>query len=362
MKTPFLISAALMLCTGAAAQTKKVLFEEYTGAWCVACPDGAEELETLSALHKSAFIPVAVHAGDDLAISEGNVLNSAFNVTAVPSGSADRHKHGSFPDVIRFTEDWPTLTTARISSAIASVSFSKKAYSMFTDEYVGEIHVRFTTPPAAGVPLRVNILVVEDSIAAVGSLEQTGADPGTDYYHNHVLRAALGGAWGWSGKLPAVPSAGTVYEVPFAMKPDTAWNLKNVSIIAYVAYDGDDALAGKKQILNSEIVRLSRTNFPAIVNSVQEGPAPLRVVGVYPNPAAATDVLRLEYDMRSSGAVTLRVFDALGRLVDVPYAGEEVAGTHTAQWCPAAKGLPAGVYLLQLSSEEGTVAQRVTVN
>ncbi|MEO1077379.1 MAG: FG-GAP-like repeat-containing protein, partial [Bacteroidota bacterium] len=82
----------------------------------------------------------------------------------------------------------------------------------------------------------------------------------------------------------------------------------------------------------------------------------------YPNPSAASVSIR--YVLPEADAVTLVVYDLLGRqvakLVDAPAA----AGTHTVTWNgtdAAGQRLGAGVYLYRLETGSGTTTKRLTL-
>lgn len=78
---------------------------------------------------------------------------------------------------------------------------------------------------------------------------------------------------------------------------------------------------------------------------------------VTPNPSVGRAVLR--YDVSEAGQVRLAVYDALGREVAVLMDEERAAGRYEASF--DATGLPTGVYLVRLMTDEAVVTQRVTL-
>ena len=76
-----------------------------------------------------------------------------------------------------------------------------------------------------------------------------------------------------------------------------------------------------------------------------------------PNPVSGTT--RIAYTMPQPGAVTVSVYDALGRRVATLVDGEVAADRHVATL--DARDLAAGVYLVRLQTEAGTVQQTFTV-
>ena len=67
--------------------SKHVLIEEFTGAWCGYCPDGALRLEQIIAATPNT-IGVSVHDNDQMAFTDN--IRTFFSVTSYPSGSVDR--------------------------------------------------------------------------------------------------------------------------------------------------------------------------------------------------------------------------------------------------------------------------------
>jgi hypothetical protein len=65
--------------------TKKVLIEEFTGAWCGYCVDGAYIVETIVAANSGKAIGVSIHQGDGMQISLYNTLDGIFNNTGFPA-------------------------------------------------------------------------------------------------------------------------------------------------------------------------------------------------------------------------------------------------------------------------------------
>jgi|GEM_PF-856229 len=82
-----------------------------------------------------------------------------------------------------------------------------------------------------------------------------------------------------------------------------------------------------------------------------------RLVGTFPNPAAATARVRFELDAASDARVS--VVDALGREVAVLAEGARAAGVHDVTL--DARGLAAGVYVLRLVADDAVATMRLSV-
>jgi hypothetical protein len=93
--------------------------------------------------------------------------------------------------------------------------------------------------------------------------------------------------------------------------------------------------------------------------AAEPGAAPARTAldAPAPNPAAGPTLLR--YNLAASSAVTLAVYDVLGREVAVLATGVRPAGAHAVRFDPRA--LPAGVYVARLRHAGGVEARPLTV-
>jgi hypothetical protein len=309
------------------------------------------------AANPTSVIPVDVHGGDDLECTDGGVYLTDFAVTSYPSASVDRYKMAG-NKIPQGGGSWTSsVNTRKAMSAIVSVSFDNVQVSGNT--YTGNIKVKFNTPPTAGVPLKINVLALEDSIAAVGSLEQTNADSSTyqpgnnplvNYYHNKVFRDAVNGAWGSNGNLPAVPAVGTEYSEPFIFIKSTSWKQKNMSLVAYVAYDGA-AASNQKEVLNAEKFSMQYLG-PLAVNDVNKNSLK---ANVYPNPATLQSNITTSFTLKNDATVTMEILNTMGQVISVPYSSFEIAGAHSITWKPAYQlsQVQPGVYFVRLKTNKG---------
>ncbi len=384
-----LLASLLMGSIGAYAQTvKKVIVEDFTGLWCPHCPKGTVILDGLEASNPTNLIVIANHnyawnppSADQLTTTDGKTLADGLGTDNVgyPCGAIDRKKFSGETAIPVGRGQWTTYFNQRKAiSAIVSVSIANRV-KMPDGSYEADIKVNFSAAPASGVPLKLQVYLLEDSIPSAGSIVQynavdgpkSGASPLTTtthkWYSNNTLRAAVGGAWGFSDAIPATPVVGTTYTkhikftIPDASTtpatiPAGGWKKDQVHIVAFVAYDGA-AASDKKEILNAEEVAL-KGFFPTGVNEIEANTA---ILSVYPNPASVNDVIKMEYNIMENSEVTMKVYNISGQLVAQPFKSQEVAGSHTLQWRASEHNLPAGTYIMQLSTPNGMQSQKITL-
>jgi hypothetical protein len=377
-----LLASLLLATTGAFAQTKKVIIEDYTGLHCGWCPEGTVILEGLRSSNPTNCLPVAIHTGSyepgtsaiNMQSSVGSALTSTLKVLGFPNGAVDRKNYpaaGAGHDSIAMGRgSWSAaFNVQKAKTAVATVSFSNK--TLKTDgSYECDVNVVFTSLPTAGIPLTIGVFLVEDSIAASGSLAQDnysssvqgGASPLSPWFHNRTLRwSASGDAWGFSGVIPATPVVGTKYTKHITITPvtgisPTGWVTKNMTLVAFTAMNGS-AFNDQKEILNAEEVSLKSFFKTGVENTA----TPVTIYNAFPNPATLNDVVKVEFNMNTTGAVKMNVYNAMGQLVATPFDSYEAAGTHTLQWKASENGLTAGVYIMEVVTAEGKQTQRITL-
>jgi len=84
---------------------------------------------------------------------------------------------------------------------------------------------------------------------------------------------------------------------------------------------------------------------------------PLAMAEPYPNPAATA--VTIGFNLPEGGPVELKVYDLAGRRVATLVEGELAAGRHEVSW--DTEGFPAGVYLVRLATDNGSLTRRLVV-
>jgi hypothetical protein len=174
MKRNLLLLTAFLFSIGmnaiAQAPVKKVILEDFTGTWCGWCPEGTVLLESLEATNPTTFFAVASHNGDGLQVPEGAAIDAALSVSSYPNGAVDRFKFPTNSTIPMGRGSWNSMVSTRLASTpIAGVSFSNQYFDPNTDSFFVDLNVVFVSNPNAGVPLTMNLYLLEDSIPATGN-------------------------------------------------------------------------------------------------------------------------------------------------------------------------------------------------
>ena len=357
MKKILTVSILAAVAFNSNAQIKKVMLEDYTGTWCGWCPEGAVITEQLHAAHPTTFIPVACHINDALMIANANDVPTALGVGGLPAGAVDRFNFSSQSTIAIDRSLWSNSFDTRAAlPAKASISFTNTAKSGGT--YTATVNVKFTSAPTAGVPIKMNVYILEDSIPATGTNEQenyssqvqSGASPLANWFLNGTLRQALGGVWGYDSMIPSTVVVGTNYTQNITFSLDSTWAAKHINVVAFVAYDGT-AAANQKEIINTEQMALK--TFGSGVTSINEIKSNMQA-SVYPNPAKMNSYIMTSFELTEDATVSMKVLNALGQAVSKPYNSFEIKGAHTIQWSPLENAnIVPGIYFLQLSTDKG---------
>jgi len=222
---------------------RKVLVEDFTGHTCGNCPRAAESLHQIEELYGNQIVSVAIHAGffaapsgthysSDYRTQVGNDLDQFFGNSAagLPNGLVNRNLFGGTSAITQHT-DWA-------SKASSLVNLPPEAFITITPDYNSSsrlltINVNTKILQNIDEPLNVVYYLIEDSIQSPQkdySLPSPSAID--DYYHRHMLRGSMNGAWG------NILGDGTTYSqnqevnTSISYTIPASWNANKVSVVA----------------------------------------------------------------------------------------------------------------------------------
>ena len=225
--------------------TKKVLIEEFTGAWCGYCPDGAHRVQSIIDNNNGNAIGVSLHSSDDMAIAHTNYLETTYQNTGYPSGMVDRVPFNGTTSTWN-RGSWEYVVNDQLIK-ISSCGLAIKSEINGASATV-EVHAGFNT--TLNGDYRLTVYLIEDGVTGTGSgydqrnYYNTDAespfynlgDPIVGYEHNHTLRAVLSESLGDAISPSSLVSGGEhieTYTVDLS-----SYNKNNLSIVAFVTYIG----------------------------------------------------------------------------------------------------------------------------
>lgn len=380
MKKLLLSALALSAFAATNAQVKKVLLHDYTGVNCQFCTDGTVRLEAIHAANPTNFIPVQIHTGgytpsaSPLKTAEGDAQDAFADPAGYPAGSVDMLKYtpSGSTGIAMGRGYWdPAFQAQKAKPAIASISINNRKKTG-PATYEADVVIQFNTAPTAGQDVALNVFILQDSIKATktnNNLRQInysggpkgGASPLTyedhGYMHNNVLRKVLFGNW---GKNLTGVSATSKHTEKITWTVDTSAaplgiDRANMRVVAFIAYNS----TLDKEILNAEMLSVSKTFFPSGVNEIANN---VEIMSAYPNPAKLGSVINIEYNITTPQVVTMNVYNMAGQKVATPYVSNEVEGGHTIMWKTGlTPNLVPGTYIVEVATAEGRQTQRITL-
>lgn len=283
------------------APIRRILFEEFTGAWCGWCPRGNLILERIL-LENPTVIPVAIHSGpgfDPMRTDFGDRLTEDMLVW-YPTAAIDRLRQESDPVAQVPDSEWANRVAQRLQEPAKAILMLEKSFDPITGQLDLEVQAEFLAE--AKGDFRFNGYVVEDLVTGDANYNQTNyfnenqsypelygrGNPITDYVHRHVLREMLGGPYGInpsdSNHIPEQVRAGEQYRYQFTTRLKSTYQFEHIQLVAWLLkFDGPQ----NSEVLNAVSMPLLETGM----GSLQAKP-PFKA---FPNPT--NGVLHLQFDL-----------------------------------------------------------------
>lgn len=361
-----------ILVSGQAA--KKVIVEDFTGAWCGFCPRGTTVLEDILNTYPNA-IGVANHAGsgaDAMKNAYTIAINTDLNTYGFPGGAVDRFKFSDQSNLCMPTSVWKTKTANRLLTTAPVAVDIASTYNASTRQVNVTVTANFVAN--ASGDMRINCLLIEDGVTGTGSgYNQTNymgqgcsaPDPNSPWYnypcvivgfiHNHVARANLAPTWGTSGVIPASVTANSSYSQNYSYTIPSTWNDAKISIVAFVSYYNTSTLS--RSILNSNKVALGASTTGIADN---EAVPQLEVKQNHPNPFK--EITAFQFRLNAADNVDIKVYNVFGQVVNHIVNTKLVSGDHTFYWAGDDDGgntVAPGLYYYTISTSKKTITAPV---
>ncbi|HOZ86341.1 MAG TPA: Omp28-related outer membrane protein [Bacteroidia bacterium] len=249
----------------AVSNSKKVLFEDYTGQRCPNCPDGTSIIDSsLVPTYSSNIVVLAVHAGQ-LASPFGEFINqdfrttagtewnsqSGFNITSWPTGMVNRKKYGS-NDILLNKSAWTSVVPLAFNDPFVLKLDVVTKYD--TTVRALNVYVKGTFNQTYTNDVKIIALYTEDGITGI----QDKNSVTIDYEFEDMMRNTINGTWGTDLKIKPIAAQDTVnvsflnFPLPLTINngKGKSVNDKKVSVVVF-AYD-----AVTREVLQAEKVKI----------------------------------------------------------------------------------------------------------
>lgn len=363
---------------------RKVLLEQFTGAWCGWCPDGYTTLKSIVSTNTNV-IAASIHDNDNMSTTEGNSLIADY-ATTFPGATIDQYYFPANEKTAINKESWNTYISQRLAMKTpATVTVTNVNYNPVTRQVDATVSSTFVGDVKGDY--RLNLYIKENNI--FGPVNDTtdnqwnqhsylfniGSSPyyqmgtylnpttyllnSSEYVHQYVINNMADGAYGASGIIPVTgPTNGLTfsktytYTLPSPVSGEFRYNADNVYLIGVLSEYSSDSK--NRSILNAAEVKLT-SNSEVLVGVKQLAVSDVQL-NVFPNPA--TEVCYLTYNLKQDEFVKVCIYNALGELVSIETKNVNVGNvTHTLN----INELRSGNYNLQVSFKNTVVTKKLTV-
>ena len=352
---------------------KRILIQEYTGAWCGWCPAGTLVLKQIAG-GDPTFVPVAVHSGDQMEFFESGLIANAAT-SNYPSASFDFNRFPGEAAIGVGRNQWFDRAAERLNAIVpATVEVESHTYNRDTREL--EVTVKTDFIGAAKEALRLNVWIIEEEVTGPpnesgnngwnnANFDNTNINspfynlgnplPPDAFKHEHVFNATLTGAWGDDTVFPAEINPGESFSatynftLPEAQGAEQHWKAEDIHVVAFLSrYNLNPK---KRSVLNAT---RGITFLTGIGNVIEE----VATTKISPNPVR--DMATLEVTMKEASSLDIRIFNQLGLEVLTSKRENFLAGKTNIELSLAE--LPAGIYFVSLYNNKGGIhTERVIV-
>jgi hypothetical protein len=262
LKNYFLLFTLISCLTGFSqtivstdSQNKKVILEEYTGIYCVYCPDGHSRAQALKNQYPNDVFLINIHTGGyaipnpaindpDFRTPFGDAIASQSNLTGYPSGSVNRQYFSNLASnggTAMGRGNWNTAASQVLNqSAYVNVGV-EATINVQNNELTVHVEGYYT----GNSPQNTNYLnVVLTQNNTLGP--QTGGGMGSDYNHMHRLVHMITGQW---GEVISTTSTGSFIDETFTYTIPSNYNgidvlITELNVIAFITETQQEIISG----------------------------------------------------------------------------------------------------------------------
>ncbi len=329
------------------------LLEGFTSQQCGNCPSAEVALEGAYQGLEKRVAWLSHHAGfysDEYTISESQQLEVLYGTseTYAPAIMIDRsmtYSEGN-PGPVHYVGT--SVMMHQILSSATSlpdnivIGFTDIQYDVQTRQLQATVDGYFIADQNIEAP-RLTIYLAEDSIIGYQS------SASSNYRHDHVVRACLTAAWGDDNVVTSTAAGATFsksvsYTLPAGFRADKCY------LVACVNNYGSSVAYGREVFNTTKSDYITDDHGSALGIGDSQQFSLSNSLSVYPNPAARHAYIRTCATIRSATVISMEG----GVVMRLPSVDADMIDLDV-------EGLPAGIYLVNLVTDQGSVAARLSV-
>ncbi|MDX2362052.1 MAG: Omp28-related outer membrane protein [Crocinitomicaceae bacterium] len=303
------VSLQLTSINNSTAQQTVALVEQFTGFRCVWCPEAMVLMDSLENAYQDSVVFVNIHAGlfaepsisgtnylTDLRTSQGEEYMTFSQTFAIPSAMVSRQTTGNIVpnSFVYMRPEWDAAIDTVVNIPKPIDMILSATYSWPSNQL--DIDLQSTLWIDHNGDYNVVYYLIEDDVIADQGFPNSTIDPA--FSHQNVLRDVLNPTWGdpfMSGFTPT----GSIINDHVSYTPNTAWNLSNCSVIAYV-----------REISTERVIQVASISLDGIVGTDDVlADEPMYIM--YPNPAVGEVTLS---NLRTDVSSRISIVDNLGKV------------------------------------------------
>jgi hypothetical protein len=325
--------------------TNFVLFEGSTGTWCQWCPCGHVILEQiLQAYPKTLALEYHGPVGNDpYATNDTYAMITSLGLNAYPTATIGR-RTGQISRSAWFS--W--VMAQSVYTPGVRMSWSK-TYNPGTRQLT--VNLSFTALSNLVGNYYVNYVMTESNLiySQSGNSSCTG---GSNYVHNHVVRAMINGTTGDLLNSGGTWNNGVVITKTLNYTVPAGWAIDNCEFGAFVYMQGSPLNSAatvqqtKKQMATQNTTGIQ--NYTEFTNNYFLNQN-------YPNPFNPTTYIK--FSIPKNEHVTFKIYDILGNLVSTYCDQDLKAGIYNVEF--DGTNLPSGTYFYKIIAGSFTETKRM---
>ena len=366
--TLFAISVSAQNFVSTTAENRNVVLEEFTGIYCVYCPDGHKRAATLAANNPGDVFLINIHTGSfanpsgndpDFRTSFGTAIAGQSNLTGYPAGTVNRRVFagmGQSTGTAMSRGNWATAAGTVLGES-SSVNVAAQATIDYQSRELKVIVETYYTSSAAASTHKLNVALTQDNIEG----PQTGGAtyypaqilPNGNYNHQHMLRHMLTGQWGidiTSTSMGYFQADTLTYTLPADIN-NIPLEVADLSVVVFVSEGQQNILSGNAATMNIVVPAGSSVGDLAIANNATP-PADYCAPSYTPevvitNPGSVTiDTFEASYSINGGTPVTQLVTTPLaaGQSTTVTFPAITLSTATTISYAVGFEGLVTNVF------------------
>ncbi len=221
-----------------------VVVEEFTGAQCVFCPPGSEELENLLSLYPENMIAISIHTGFfatpipnkskyDFRTADGDALEDILGVPdkGYPSSIINRKEFPGEGSLHTVKTSWAGYIAQEVAEEAAFGLTVGTAWDPGTRAL--RVDVNAIARQNVSGPVRITLLITESGIIDYQKDIRFGEVP--EYVHKHVLRDVISTSVEGDVVATGAVTAGQSidYAVNYTLPAD--WKSEKCEVVAFIS-------------------------------------------------------------------------------------------------------------------------------